>query len=46
MGNIVGTIRRMRNAAARRRYASHSFRPLIVVGTFPADIANSVRYVG
>ncbi len=45
MGKIVGTIRRLRNAAARNRYAGKNFRPLIVAGTFPPDIANSVRYV-
>ncbi len=45
MGKIVGTIRRLRNAAARSRYTRHNFRPLIVGGSFPADIANSVRYV-
>ena len=46
MGKIVGTIRRLRNAAARSRYTNHGFRPLIVSGTtFPPDIANSVRYV-
>ncbi len=46
MGKIIGTIRRLRNAAARSRYTRHNFRPLIVAGTFPPDIANAVRYVG
>ncbi len=45
MGKIVGTIRRLRNAAARSRYTKRNYRPLIVAGTFPPDIANAVRYV-
>ncbi len=46
MGKIVGTIRRLRNAAARRRFAGHRYRPLIASETLPADVARSVRYVG
>ncbi len=46
MGNIVETIRRWRNAAARRRYSRNRYRPLIQSETLPADVARSVRYVG